>query len=308
MSEFPLPLPSGLTVLERGWLSANNVILVGADSAAIVDTGYCTHSVQTEALVRGVLGSRSLDLILNTHLHSDHCGGNAMLQNAYPKATTMIPPGQAAHVRNWDPVALTFQPTGQECPMFHFERVLDPGSELELADSVWDIHAAPGHDPHSVVLFDPRTRTLISADAFWENGFGVVFQELEGDRAFAEVGETLDLIEALEPRLVIPGHGPVFIYSDSSMAASRRRLDAFMREPKKHAAHAAKVLLKFKLLDVQQISIGDLHAWVQQTHYFSLIHSRWFAGQSLQDWANEMLASLQHTRAVRRDGNLILNS
>jgi hypothetical protein len=32
---------------------------------------------------------------------------------------------------------------------------------------------------------------LISADALWENGFGVVFPELEGDDAFAIVAATL---------------------------------------------------------------------------------------------------------------------
>ena len=34
-----------------------------------------------------------------------------------------------------------------------------------------------GHDPHSVILFEPQDRILISADALWEAGFGVIFPD-----------------------------------------------------------------------------------------------------------------------------------
>ena len=74
----------------------------------------------------------------------------------------------------------------------------------------WEVLAAPGHDPESVILFDAAHGVLISADALWENGFGVVFPELDGDAAFDDVGRVLDLIEALPVRCVIPGHGAPF--------------------------------------------------------------------------------------------------
>jgi glyoxylase-like metal-dependent hydrolase (beta-lactamase superfamily II) len=69
-------LPSGITVFERGWLSANNVLLQGAEGTTLVDSGYVKHQAQTLALVLHALQGRPLDLLVNTHLHSDHCGGN----------------------------------------------------------------------------------------------------------------------------------------------------------------------------------------------------------------------------------------
>ena len=68
-----------------------------------------------------------------------------------------------------------------------------------------------------MILFEPQSRTLISADALWENGFGVIFQELEGEQAFDEVADTLDLIESLAPLVVIPGHGKVFTHVEQSL-------------------------------------------------------------------------------------------
>jgi len=52
--------------------------------------------------VDSALQGRPLDLLLNTHLHSDHCGGNAALQARYPALQTLIPPGHADYVRVWD--------------------------------------------------------------------------------------------------------------------------------------------------------------------------------------------------------------
>jgi len=83
--------------------------------------------------------------------------------------------------------------------------VVQPGTTVRLGLRDWQVHAAPGHDPHSVVLFEPQRRLLISADALWERGFGVVFPELEGEQAFAEVEATLDVIEQLQPEWVLPG-------------------------------------------------------------------------------------------------------
>lgn len=294
-----------MTVLERGWLSANSVLFTGTDGAALVDTGYCIHADQTVALVRSVLGREPLARILNTHLHSDHCGGNAALQAAWPDVHTAIAPGQAAQVRDWDAQALGYVPTGQQCPRFRIEGTLAPGSEISLGGRPWQIHAAPGHDTHSVVLFEPAARLLISADALWEKGFGVVFPELDGEDAFAEVGATLDLIERLAPLTVIPGHGPIFHDVTSALIAARARLAGFVQSPLRHARHAAKVLIKFKLLEWQRIDANALQAWTEATPYLAQLHARHFSQSTPADWTTALVDELIAVGAARRaDGQL----
>jgi glyoxylase-like metal-dependent hydrolase (beta-lactamase superfamily II) len=304
-------LPDGVSVFERGWLSSNNILIQGRDQAALIDSGYATHSDQTVSLLKSALGGRPLDLLLNTHLHSDHCGGNAALQKTWSGVRTLIPPGQAEHVVHWDPVALTYLPTGQQCSRFDIHGLLEPGAEIQLGDSRWQIHGAPGHDPHSIVLFEPLSRTLISADALWESGFGIVFPELEGGSAFEEVARTLDVIESLRPHCVIPGHGRVFTAAgggvDRALLAARSRLDNFMGDPVRHARHAAKVLLKFKLLELQQLPYGEMRRWALETPYFRLIHDRYFPGD-LGSWLDSLVEELERAGAARRTGLLILNA
>lgn len=301
-------LPHGVTVLERGWLSSNNILICGRESSALIDSGYCTHAPQTLALVEAALAGNKLDVLVNTHLHSDHCGGNAALQNSYPDLLTWIPPGMAQHVRSWDPDALTYSPTGQSCPQFGFDRLLLPGTEIVLGDLTWQVHAAAGHDPHAVVLFEPASRVLVSADALWESGFGVVFPELEGSDAFDEVAKTIDLIESLSPQMVIPGHGPAFSGIANAIAAARKRLDGFVANPDKHIKYAAKVLLKFKLLELQAIELPAFIAWARATPYFLLIHSHHFSALDFSQWVDHLIQELVRSGAASRDGLMIRNA
>lgn len=309
MSELPR-LPAGVTVFERGWLSSNNVLFASGARTALVDTGYVTHAPQTLALVQQALGARPLDLVVNTHLHSDHCGGNASLQAAYPAVRTLVPPGLADAVRVWDEEALTYAPTGQRCDRFRLDDIVRPGSTLSLGDAQWQVHAAPGHDPHSVVLFEPATRTLISADALWENGFGVVFPEIEGRAAFDEVAATLDVIASLQPEVVIPGHGAVFggrDRVDAAIANARRRLSGLASDPARHAAHAAKVLIKFKLLEWQSISEERFLAWARATEYLRIVRERFFAEADPRSWLWGLVAELEKSRAAARAGGVLCN-
>ncbi|MDP3309822.1 MAG: MBL fold metallo-hydrolase, partial [Polaromonas sp.] len=208
----------------------------------------------------------------------------------------------------WDPVALSYEPTGQFCPRFGFTGLLNPGDEIHLADRWWEIHAAPGHDPHSVILFEQQSRTLISADALWESGFGVVFPELDGGDAFGEVAATLDLIERLNPHTIIPGHGRVFAYRHDVLALARQRLNAFVSNPARHANHAAKVLLKFKLLEQQQLRFADFQEWARCTIHFQRIRESFFSSIVFEDWMERLTAELVRSAVARRDGDLILNA
>jgi glyoxylase-like metal-dependent hydrolase (beta-lactamase superfamily II) len=236
--------------------------------------------------------------LANTHLHSDHCGGNQALQARYPNMQTWIPPGLAREIQAWRDDALSYKPTGQSCPAFTFTGLLQPGGSHRWGNMDWEVHAAPGHDPHSVILFAPEHRLLMSADALWQNGFGVVFPELVGIDAFDEVGQTLDLIERLDPAIVIPGHGAVFSDLAPALALARSKLDAFAQNPERHARYGTKVLLKFKLLEWGRISKTEFCAWALQVPYLNDLHQRFGQDHDLSTWLDMMLAELARSGAL----------
>jgi glyoxylase-like metal-dependent hydrolase (beta-lactamase superfamily II) len=299
-------LPAALRVLERGWLSSNNVLLLDDDGrATLVDTGYVTQKEQTLALVRHALAGRPLARIVNTHLHSDHCGGNAELGRAFG-ATIHIPPGHADAVSRWDEEELTFRATGQQCDRFVHDGVIEPGTALRMGGMDWRVYAAPGHDPHSVVLWAAEPAILISADALWSNGFGVIFPELEGESGFAEQRAVLELIASLAPRLVIPGHGAPFSDVDAALKRAHARLNALSASLERNARHAAKVLLKFYLLEVRQVAMNDLVAHVARARYYPLINDRYFR-MPFDAFVRQQVSDLVASGAAATDGDTVLD-
>lgn len=298
-------LPPTMRVFERGWLSSNNILFIGREQTALVDSGYLTHALQTVALVRHALQGRPLDLLLNTHLHSDHCGGNAALQQAYA-CRTSIPEAEAHKVLAWDSGALTFAATGQQCDRFSFDDTLRPGDALVLGGIDWQVLAAPGHDPHSLILYCPDERILISADALWENGFGVIFPELEGESGFAETRATLELIAGLEVRLVIPGHGAPFADVHKALDTAFSRVDYFEADPVRNAQNAVKVMLKFLLLERQHLALAELPSLLAEGRLFAVANERFLkkTESELAQWAANQLV---RAGAAEIAGDSLLN-
>jgi glyoxylase-like metal-dependent hydrolase (beta-lactamase superfamily II) len=177
-----------------------------------------------------------------------------------------------------------------------------------LGDYSWEVVPVGGHDRHSVVLFHSDQRVLMSADNLWENGFGVVFSELEGVDGFRELGRSLDRIESLRATLVIPGHGRPFTDIAQALVLARKRLAYFTERPERHFLHAARVLLKFKLLDLQQTDCSTLVAWAQATPYMNFLQERAFSQTMSTDEIVELLvADLIKANAAERDGGLVQN-
>ena len=300
-------LPSDMHFLERGWLSSNSLLLLDRHDAILIDSGYHTHAEQTVALVRHALQGRQLKGLINTHLHSDHCGGNAAIQGNWPQVQTSIPNSLAIAVRDWDEVKLTYKPTGQFCPRFSFEAVLTPGTRVQAGLRTWEVHAAPGHDPDSILMFQPDTGVLLSADALWEHGFGVVFPEISGEAGFEDVSNTLELIQQLNPRTIVPGHGPVFTDLSAALQRARERLHVFMDTPLKHASHAAKVLIKFHLMAIQGCPQDALLDWSEESGYLQSLHRVHFNHITMRDWITGLLDGLIRGGTLARQETWIVN-
>lgn len=298
-------LPATMRVFERGWLSANNILFTGRGETALIDSGYLTHAPQTLALVRHALGERALDRVINTHLHSDHCGGNAALQAHYG-CSTAIPVAEADAVRAWDEDALSYKATGQQCARFSFDATVAPGDVLELGEMRWQALAAPGHDPRSLMFYCEAEAILISADALWENGFGVIFPELDGESGFAEARDTLALIAGLDVRLVIPGHGAPFADAKGALARAASRLDYLAADPRRNAENAVKVMLKFLLLERQRIAVGEVAAMFAAIPILAGARRRFLHKEpgELAEWA---IGALVRAGAARVDGAMLVN-
>jgi len=306
------PPLQGLTVLERGWLSSNSLLIhpaAGEPGAVLVDSGHVNHAAQTVALVGKALANAPLSRLINTHLHSDHCGGNAALQRAFG-VPTAVPPGEAAAAREWDQAALSYQFTGQRIERFGVDAELTPGQAFVAGGREWQVIAAPGHDPHSVLLFDAAQGVLVSADALWENGFGVVFPEVAGEPGFDDVAVVLDRIAALPVRLVVPGHGRPFEDVAGALARARKRLHSLKADPARHARHALKVLIKFHLMEEGRQPRAEVLDWAVGTPFLTDLWQRFAPSgvASARTWTGQLVDELMASGALAGRGGVICDA
>ena len=174
-----------------------------------------------------------------------------------------------------------------------------------LGRYIWQVLAAPGHDPHSVMLYQSEHRILISADALWEEGFGVIFPELWGEPGFEEVAQTLDLIESLPVSLVIPGHGKPFADITQSLTTARSRLDYLASDTDRNARHGAKVLLKYRLLEWRKQHIDLVNQWIARTP--ALISAAKILNMEMSDFVSWLPKSLVKSGAAKIEGDFLVD-
>jgi len=269
-----LNLPPQIQVLQRGWLSSNNILIDNGDDCVLIDSGYHTHAAQTLLLLQHALGGKPLARLINTHCHSDHIGGNAAVQRAHG-CRTSVPVGEAPAIAAWDEAALMLRFTGQSAERFGYDDTIAAGERLQLGGLEWEALAAPGHDPHALMFYAPAARILISGDALWENGFGLIFQELFGQAGgYAGVRATLEAISRLDLATVIPGHGAPFDGVARSLASAFQRLDAFERDPAKLARHGLKLMLSFSLMIHGRIAIAELPRFFADRPIYEHVNQR----------------------------------
>ena len=298
-------LPESIQVIERGWLSSNNVLLHERGESVVVDSGYGAHAAQTLALVERALAGRKLARLVNTHCHSDHMGGNAAIRRKFG-CRTSIPEGEAPLIDGWDEQALILAIADQRAERFAYDDTFRDGNALRMGGLDWRVMAAPGHDANAVMFYSPEARVLISGDALWENGFGVVFPQLFGrDTALAETRATLEAIARLRVDAVIPGHGGPFGGPGAALERAFYRLEGYEEDITRLARHCAKVMLSFSLLEKRSMPLAGLPDYVARVPILAELNTR-YLGMTPQGMAEWLVNELERAGAARREDGLLV--
>ncbi len=220
----------GVSVLVRGWLHGNSVLLHG-DAPALIDTGYHTGAAELLAWIDERLGGAPVAEVLLTHVHSDHGGGVSALREA---GSVRVRGSASAHdlVERWDERGLWLGSSGQQMPRFRLDGAFAPGEVVEAAGRRFQVVATPGHMRCAVALFCEADGLLVTGDALWKNGFGMLDPWVEGDDCFALAAEALASLRALDGvKVVVPGHGMPFEDFAGALDRAEARLAPLRDDP-----------------------------------------------------------------------------
>jgi glyoxylase-like metal-dependent hydrolase (beta-lactamase superfamily II) len=207
-------------VLVRGWLHGN-VLRVGR---ALVDTGYHTGAEELGAFV----GQDGPAQVVLTHVHADHCGGVAALKERWG-CSVAAHVDAAALISAWDERGLWLTDTGQHLPRFVVDTTLEHGDTVDLGGRPWTVLHTPGHATGGLAFFDSLHGVLVTGDALWEDGFGLLDPWVDGAGVFEDARLALDRIAETGAHWVVPGHGRPFAGLGPAVARARSRLDHLER-------------------------------------------------------------------------------
>ena len=275
-----MTLPPNISFIERDWLSANHVMFRDG-GATLIDSGYGKFNDVTFAKVDAVLEAwdhPSLDRIINTHIHSDHIGGNAELQRAHPRCSIAVPVDEQPSLVNWDSPEQMLTYADQEAERFAWDDVIEPGQQIQLGGEAWQAIATPGHDMGSVVFYSPKLRILISADALWENGFGFVPPQSVDSKPLAAQRATFKRLAELDVSLVIPGHGPLFTDYSGALKRAGEKLELFAADDLRIAKNVVKTMFIYAIMWRGGMLVSDVPGYLSRigvhrdynAHFFKL--------------------------------------
>ena len=297
-------LPDTVRVLVRGWLNCNQVLMLD-DSAGhvLVDSGYVTHAPETLRRIASPLGVGDAPIarLVNTHCHSDHIGGNAAVIDRY-RCRVTIPAGEAPAIDDWSRQERWNDYVDQQARAFRYDDTIAAGGAFRGGALDWQAHAAPGHDMEALMFFEPSHRILVSGDALWADGLGFVWPHEPPNPYVAAALESLDAIERLGPRVVIPGHGEPFGDVAGALGRARSRLQAFGADPRKAARHMMKVMFVFSLLHRGSIARSAVNAYVRGVPCYADVNAR-FVGEPLEALGEKIALELLRAGAVRIEGD-----
>jgi glyoxylase-like metal-dependent hydrolase (beta-lactamase superfamily II) len=112
---------------------------------------------------------------------------------------------------------------------------LHDSQNLRLGHADWAIVGTPGHTPGHVSLWQPEQRLLIVGDALSNYDVGWVNLALDGPDAAAIALASLHRMADLEPRVIMPGHGPIPAEPEAAFAAALRRAQRLVDDPPKRS-------------------------------------------------------------------------
>ena len=192
------------------WVANTTTLIHGEEDALLVDTFL--SEAQTAELADWIAGSgKRLSTIYITHAHPDHFFGLKLLLDRFPKARA-ITPGQVV-----DAMQATLAPEAVENWRRRFPGQIpsDLVSAERLEGETFDLEGHEivpidiGHTDtdHTTCLHVPSIGLVIAGDAIY-NGTHPYLGE-SNRQGLRDWLTAIDKIEALNPRAVVVGHGPM---------------------------------------------------------------------------------------------------
>ncbi|MEM7335501.1 MAG: MBL fold metallo-hydrolase [Chloroflexota bacterium] len=246
-------LPPFFKFIQRGWFNCNSIIVDYEDQPTLIDSGHLLYANETVDLIRGAgVEPENLGLIVTTHGHSDHHGGNKLLKEM-SNASILMGEITASWFRNNEKRLLWFDVDAQEAEIILPDQTIQDGEVVHFSGVPFEAVHLPGHAPDCLGFYQPDSKVMICADAMWENDFGVLNTAVHGPQTLADAETAVQKLASYDIEIAIPGHGNLITNVPENLEKLYKRLNLFKSDPAQLAWHFIRRIAMFIAMRHQPI-------------------------------------------------------
>ena len=263
----PIKVLKDFFFLERGFLNGNHFVCK-CERPVLVDTAYISDFDDTAKLIGQVgVDLRDVGLIVTTHTHCDHVGGNRYIQEKSGCEIALHSVGKH-FIDSRDDWSTWWRYYNQEAEFFDCTLALNDGDTIAIGPLEFDVVYTPGHAADGIILYHPREKILLSSDTLWEDDMAVMTLRIEGSRALFAHQESLERLAGLDIKVVFPGHGRPFTGVKEAISRAKKRVEGFLKNGQKLGDDLLKKIIIYTVL---------MHREVEETAFFEhLMGTPWF--------------------------------
>lgn len=299
----PIEILADLFFVQRGYLNGNHFVYRG-EEAVLIDSAYRADFADTERFISDVgVDLSQVRLIVNTHCHCDHVGGNRIIQEKSGCDIAMHEIGKY-FIDSRDSWSTWWQYYVQEAEFFQCAIGLKGGDVIPIGPHEFRVIYTPGHSADGIVLYHEKERLLISSDTLWENDLAVMTIRVEGSRAIFSLMESLGKLQRLDVKMVYPGHGEPFSNVDSALEKTKEQLLQYLENPKCIGNDLIKKIIIYTLMMKREADEETFFPYLMTTPWFVETVDLYFDGNYEKKYQDAMQGFLKRGIVKRKDGRI----
>lgn len=293
-----------VSFLQRPYPSANVVLLHGS-RPVLVDTGF---GADVPELLRWLetqsVAPSALSLVVNTHFHCDHSGGNHALQ-ALHGVFIAAQADEAVLVNRRDPDACRADWLRQPIEPYEVNRRLHDGDMVSAGRWVWQVVATPGHTAGHISLHSAEHEILVLGDALHDADVGWLSPYREGLDSLDRAADSIERLARLPARIGYSGHGPAITDLPQAFDRARRRLRSWREKPERAAWHACKRIFSHNLMLTDGLEEAAIPGALLDAPWFRS-HATLAFGMAPEAFVPLLVSETLRSKAARwQDGRLV---
>lgn len=262
-----MSLPEWLHFFERPFPSAN-MVLIRTEEPVLIDSGFGTDFERTKQLIRQAgIEPEMLKLVLNSHYHCDHVGGNHHFQQQYeiPNAAHVI---EADEVNRRSKDACDAEWLGQPIEPYDVNYLLADGDEINAGGVRIQVLHTPIHSLGHLSFYLPDEQILIAGDTIHNDDVAWLNPFRRDENVFEITLDVVERLRRLPVRWACSGHGKAITNPAATFKRAQERYERWSRDLHKVGWHACKRILAYALMMFNGMSEQALHAYLLASPWY----------------------------------------